>query len=169
MDSPLGSLYLAASDHGLCRVSFGISLDDFLSTLAAIQGLDSLTCAERDPAALAPIVTQLREYFSGARLSFEASVDLSRLTAFQRSVLEAICGIPAGTVWTYRQVAQAIGKPRAGRAVGQALAHNPMPIIIPCHRVVASDGSLGGYSGGGGLNSKRLLLRLEGVALLPAA
>ena len=75
----------------------------------------------------------------------------------------AIADNAAGTVWTYRQVAEAMGKPKASRPVGQALGHNPVPIVVPCHRVVASDGSLGGYSAGGGLESKRLLLQLEGA------
>jgi methylated-DNA-[protein]-cysteine S-methyltransferase len=120
---------------------------------------------ERDSSALAPVVVQLREYFAGTRFQFEVPVDLSQLTAFQQRVLEAIRSIPAGTIRTYRQVAEALGKPQAYRAVGQALARNPVPIIIPCHRVVASDGSLGGYSGE--LTNKRLLLDLErGVAAL---
>jgi methylated-DNA-[protein]-cysteine S-methyltransferase len=77
--------------------------------------------------------------------------------------LQAVRTIPAGTVWTYGQMARAIGNPRASQAVGQALGRNPVPVVIPCHRVIASDGSLGGYSGGGGLASKRLLLNLEGA------
>jgi methylated-DNA-[protein]-cysteine S-methyltransferase len=78
-------------------------------------------------------------------------------------VLQAVRTIPAGTVWTYGQMARAIGKPQASRAVGQALGRNPVPVVVPCHRVIAGDGSLGGYSGGGGLASKRLLLDLEGA------
>ena len=78
-------------------------------------------------------------------------------------MLQTARNIPQGTLWTYGQVAQAIGKPKASRAVGQALGRNPVPIVIPCHRVIASDGSLGGYSGGGGLESKRFLLGLEGA------
>jgi methylated-DNA-[protein]-cysteine S-methyltransferase len=79
------------------------------------------------------------------------------------SVLQTARRIPMGSVWTYGQVARTIGQPKASRAVGQALGRNPIPIVIPCHRVVAADGGLGGYSGGGGLESKRLLLRLEGA------
>jgi O-6-methylguanine DNA methyltransferase len=157
VESPLGPLYIAASERGLCSVGFGVSRADFLA------GLDPLARTEQSPPALTPIAEQLQAYFAGARTSFDLPLDLSRLTPFQLSVLQAARRIPSGAVWTYGQVARAIGKPRASRAVGQALGRNPVPIVIPCHRVVASDGSLGGYSGGGGLDSKRLLLHLEGA------
>jgi O-6-methylguanine DNA methyltransferase len=155
--SPLGPIYLALSTGGLCRLDFGLNQADFLSSL------DPLARTEQNPAALNAIATQLQDYFSGTRSQFDVPLDLEAVTFFQRSVLQAAQRIPAGTVWTYGQVARAIGKPRASRAVGQALGRNPMPIVIPCHRVIASDGSLGGYSGGGGLDSKRLLLQLEGA------
>jgi methylated-DNA-[protein]-cysteine S-methyltransferase len=157
IESPLGPLYFAVRQQGLCKVDFGVSQAHFLGEL------DPLARTERNAVALKPIAAQLRAYFAGARTEFDVSLDLDRLTPFQRSVLTTARRIPAGTVWTYGQVAQTIGKPRASRAVGQALGRNPMPIVIPCHRVVASDGGLGGYSGGGGLASKRWLLRLEGA------
>ena len=157
IDSPLGPLFIAASEQGLCHVDFGISEADFLS------GLDPLARTEQSAPALAPYAGQLQAYFAGERSGFDVPLDLSRLTPFQLSVLQAARRIPAGSVWTYGQVARSIGKPKASRAVGQALGRNPVPIVIPCHRVVASDGSLGGYSGGGGLDSKRWLLELEGV------
>ena len=157
VESPLGPIYIAASAHGVCSVNFGVSLNVFLNKL------DPLACAEWKPQALEPAAQQLREYFAGVRSGFDLPVDLRRLSSFQQNVLQVARNIPAGTVWTYGQVARTLGKPQAGRAIGQALGHNPVPIIIPCHRVIASDGSLGGYSGGGGLNSKRLLLRLEGA------
>jgi methylated-DNA-[protein]-cysteine S-methyltransferase len=155
--SPLGSLYVAAGRQGLRRLDFGISEADFLSRL------DPRARTQRDPAALAPVVAQLRAYFAGERALFELPLDLGTATPFQRSVLQTARRIPSGTVWTYGQVARAIGNPRASRAVGQALGRNPVPIVIPCHRVVTSDGGLGGYSGGGGLDSKRWLLQLEGA------
>jgi O-6-methylguanine DNA methyltransferase len=157
IDSPLGTLYIAASTQGLCNLDFGGSQSRFLSHL------DPLARTERNPVALSPISEQLRSYFDGERTSFDVPLDLQRLTPFQLSVLEAARDIPAGTVQTYGQVARAIGKPKASRAVGQALGRNPIPIVIPCHRVIASDGGLGGYSGGGGLESKRFLLGLEGA------
>ena len=106
---------------------------------------------------------QLRQYFAGDRSSFNLPVDISQLTSFQRSVLDVACRIAPGQVWTYHRVAAELGRPRSSRPVGGALARNPIPIVIPCHRVVASDGSLGGYSGGSGLKAKRWLLRLEGA------
>jgi methylated-DNA-[protein]-cysteine S-methyltransferase len=157
IDSPLGPLFIAASERGLCHVDFGISEADFLS------GLDPLARTERNAPALARYEEQLRAYFAGERTGFDVPLDLSRLTDFQLSVLQAARRIPAGSVWTYGQVARSIGKPKASRAVGQALGRNPVPIVIPCHRVVASGGGLGGYSGGGGLDSKRWLLHLEGA------
>jgi O-6-methylguanine DNA methyltransferase len=155
--SPLGPLYVAASRRGLCGLDFGVSEADFLG------GLDPLARVERDPAALAQATRQLREYFEGTRQRFDLPLDLEQLTPFQLSVLQTARRIPMGSVWTYGQVARTIGQPKASRAVGQALGRNPIPIVIPCHRVVAADGRLGGYSGGGGLESKRLLLRLEGA------
>ena len=157
IDSPLGPLFFAASERGLCHVDFGVSQADFLS------GLDPLARTEQSAPALAHFTGQLLAYFAGERSRFDVQLDLSRLTPFQLSVLQAARRIPPGSVWTYGQVARTIGKPTASRAVGQALGRNPVPIVIPCHRVVASDGGLGGYSGGGGLDSKRWLLHLEGA------
>lgn len=155
--SPLGPLYIAASAQGLRNVDFGVSEAGFL------ERLDPLARTERNPAALATITEQLQAYFAGTRLRFDAPLDLDQLTPFQASVLQTARRIPPGSVWTYGRVARTLGKPQASRAVGQALGRNPVPIVIPCHRVIASDGSLGGYSGGGGLESKRFLLQLEGA------
>jgi methylated-DNA-[protein]-cysteine S-methyltransferase len=156
-DSPLGPLFIAASARGLCSLDFGLSQEDFVGQL------DPMAQTERNPTALAPVIEQLRGYFEGTRTGFDLPIDLDRLTPFQTNVLQAARLIQPGTTRTYGQVAQAIGKPKASRAVGQALGRNPVPIVIPCHRVVASDGSLGGYSGGGGVASKKLLLALEGA------
>lgn len=159
IDSPLGPLYLAAREGRLCSVGFGVDEATFLA------GLDPLARTERDVPTLAPIAAQMRAYFGDPGRPFDVPVDLARTTAFQRRVLTTIRRIPVGAVWTYSQVATEIGNPKASRAVGQALGRNPVPIVIPCHRVIASDGSLGGYSAGGGLASKRLLLRLESSAV----
>ncbi len=113
--------------------------------------------------ALAPYRSQLSDYFAGELNQFSLPIDLTRLTDFQKRVLTTIARIPSGAVWSYRQVAEAIGKPRAARAVGQALGSNPLPIVLPCHRVIASDGTLGGYTGG--LLIKRKLLKIEGAQL----
>lgn len=157
IDSPLGPLYIATSAQGLCNVGFGVPRAEFLS------GLDPLARTEQNSTAVAPIAAQMRDYFVSGRARFDVPLDLSRVTPFQQSVLQTTRRIPPGTLWTYGQMARAIGKPQASQAVGQALGHNPIPIVIPCHRVVASDGSLGGYSGGGGVESKRMLLALEGA------
>lgn len=155
IDSPLGPLYFAASDRGLCSLDFGAGAD----LNAFLAHLDPLAHAEHDPQGLSGIAEQLREYFAGRRQRFDLPLDLGRLTSFQRSVLQAACAIPYGSVRSYGQLAQTVGRPHASRAVGQALGSNPIPIVIPCHRVVASDGSLGGYTGG--LEKKRFLLELE--------
>jgi methylated-DNA-[protein]-cysteine S-methyltransferase len=157
MRSPLGELFVGISGQGLCAVDFGRREADFF------ERFDRQARLEKNPKAVAEAMAQLREYFSGARNHFSLPVDLSALTTFQRNVLETACRIPSGQVWTYQRVAQAMARPKSSRPVGQALASNPIPIIIPCHRVIASDGSLGGYSGGSGLKAKRWLLQLEGA------
>lgn len=109
-----------------------------------------------------PIVRELRRYFAGEPVRFEnLSLDLGESTEFERKVYGATRSIPFGKVATYGQIAKAIGKPKAARAVGQALGNNPIAIVIPCHRVIASDGGLGGFTGG--LHWKKKLLRHEGV------
>ena len=113
-----------------------------------------------DPEALAPVQTQLREYFSRIRHEFDLPLDV-RGTTFQKAVWAQVIRIPYGATATYGEVAQRIGRPRAARAVGAAVGANPLPILIPCHRVVGAGGSLTGY--GGGLEIKAALLRLEGA------
>jgi O-6-methylguanine DNA methyltransferase len=157
MQSPLGTLFVALTERGLYAVDFGRSRADFLARL------DPQARLARDTPSVSLVMEQLREYFSARRVNFDLPVDLSVLTPFQREVLSTACRISRGQVWTYQQVAEAMGRPKSSRPVGQALARNPVPIVIPCHRVVASDGSLGGYSGGSGLAAKRWLLRLEGA------
>ena len=105
------------------------------------------------------LVESLQAYLNGKKVDFPVKLDLSTATPFQKSVWEAARSIPYSETRSYRWVAEKIGKPGAARAVGQALGKNPLPIIVPCHRVIASDGSLGGYSGG--LDMKRNLLKLE--------
>lgn len=157
MSSPLGKLFAAVSPRGLCALDFGRRENQFLDRF------DPLARLERNPKAVQTVLKQLREYFAGDRSRFNLPVDISQLTPFQRSVLDVACRITPGQVWTYHRVAQELGRPRSSRPVGGALARNPIPIVIPCHRVIASDGSLGGYSGGSGLEAKRWLLRLEGA------
>lgn len=154
--TPIGPLHLAASGKGLLRVSF---TDD---SAAFLEELDRRAQLVEDHESMRPYRQQLTDYFRGERKRFSIPVDLAAATAFQQRVLSTIAKIPAGSVRSYGQIAAAIGKPKAARAVGQALGSNPVPIVLPCHRVVASDGSLGGYTGG--LDRKRRLLALEGAA-----
>jgi O-6-methylguanine DNA methyltransferase len=156
-DSPIGPLYIAATDLGLAHVAFGESVETFLSRL------DPLARIVHDPRAAAPYLAPLRAYFERGPAPFDVPIDLSEVPPFRRTALQFIRRIPAGEVWTYKQVAEALGKPKASRAVGQAMASNPVPIVIPCHRVVGSDGSLTGYGGGGGIPTKRWLLHFEGA------
>ena len=155
--TPLGPLFAAVSDRGVCAVEFGRRKPKF-STLSKTRAR-----LAKNARAVAPVMAQLREYFAGQRSQFDLPVDLSSLTSFQREVLAVTQKIPAGQTWSYLRVAQEMGRPKATRPVGQALGLNPIPILIPCHRVIASDGRLGGYSGGSGLKAKRWLLQLEGA------
>lgn len=172
MDLSLGRLYVAVNGRGaLVRLTYGISEDEFLMELEESAGRRRPGSCPRNPACnarrlsarVAPILKQLDEYFAGKRREFEIEVDLSGLTPFQRRVLEVTRTIPYGETRSYGEVAAAAGKPKAARAVGQALGRNPVGIVIPCHRVVASDGSLHGFTASGGLKAKRFLLELEGA------
>ncbi|KWT93558.1 methylated-DNA--[protein]-cysteine S-methyltransferase [Candidatus Magnetominusculus xianensis] len=104
-------------------------------------------------------ITQLKEYFKGERFVFDAAINLGKISTFYTAVYRALREIPYGTVCSYKELAAMAGSPSAARAVGQAMSHNPIPIILPCHRVIASDGSLGGYTGG--ISIKKKLLALE--------
>jgi O-6-methylguanine DNA methyltransferase len=156
-ESPVGPFYVGATAAGVCSIMFGCSESEFL------DGLGPKTFTRHDSAAMAGITAQFRAYFEKPRITFDLPIDLSRTTHFQRKALELVRTIPPGSVWTYKQVAAALGRPRSSRAVGQAMAHNPVPILIPCHRVVGSSGALTGYGGGGGIATKRRLLQMEGA------
>jgi O-6-methylguanine DNA methyltransferase len=151
-----GTLLLAATDSGLCFVSFRPGAES--EYLSRWTKADFSVQRGGEPVAVA--ASQVREYFAGRRRQFELDVDLQLVSDFTRRVLEETRRIGYGKVATYHQVADRIGKPHASRAVGNALGKNPVPIVIPCHRVVASDG-LGGFTGG--LSFKRKLLAIEGI------
>ena len=157
LPTPIGRVFVAAGEAGLVRLSFRQSEASFVAELRRL-GADVV----RSPARTADIVHQLRAYFAGERRSFDVRLDLRHTTPFQRRVLLAAARVPAGQVVSYGEIARRIGQPRGSRAVGQALGQNPIPIVIPCHRVVAAGERIGGY--GGGLGIKRKLLRLEGSA-----
>lgn len=156
-DTPVGVLGLALGAAGLRRLTFVKDEDDFLARLLAeLPDTPVLRSAKLDTVRRA-----LDRYFAGRGFTFQTPVDLSEVTPFQQRVLHATAMVPAGKVSTYTAVATKAGRPHAARAAGNALHRNPVAIIVPCHRVLRGDGSLGGY--GGGLKVKEWLLRLEGA------
>ncbi len=157
--SPIGPVFVAVTGRGLRAVRFGLSERQFIEAV----GRETRARPVRSPERAGAAARQMGEYLAGRRTAFDVPVDLTAMTSFQRQVLLAASRIPRGQVRTYSEVARQIGRPKAARAVGQALGSNPVPIVIPCHRVLAADGSLRGYSGGGGIATKERLLKLEGV------
>jgi methylated-DNA-[protein]-cysteine S-methyltransferase len=156
IDSPLGRLLLAATEQGLVRVAYEREDHDaVLQTLAAKVSPRILHA----PGRLDPAARQLDDYFAGARTGFDLPVDLRLAVGFRRQVLDHLRTIGYGHTESYTAVAAATGRPRAVRAVGSACATNPVPVVVPCHRVLRADGTLGGYVGG--LAAKRTLLALE--------
>jgi methylated-DNA-[protein]-cysteine S-methyltransferase len=158
-DTPIGTLLVAATDRGLCQISFDPD-----------RGLDELsrkvgTRVLRVPRKLDPARRELDEYFEGRRTEFDLPLDIARVAEFNRVVLDELALVPYGQVTTYGALAAKVGRPRAARAVGVVMNRNPIPIVLPCHRVIGASGSLTGY--GGGLHRKQALLELEG-ALLPS-
>ena len=140
--SPVGRLVLEGDDHVLTRIGFGAP-----------------TAPAGDAASIAAAAIQLEQYFAGERTEFELEIEPQYGTPFERRVWEAVSEIPYGETATYAEIAAAIGSPAACRAVGRANGHNPIALVVPCHRVVGSDGSLIGYAGG--LPMKRALLGIE--------
>jgi len=157
MDSPLGTLLLAATPVGLVRIAYedGADLDDVLRDLSTRVSPRVLASTAR----LQPVMRQLDGYFSHELKRFDLQLDWRLAGQFTRRVLNYTSRIPYGRSTTYGEVARDIGAPQASRAVGNALGANPIPVVIPCHRVLRSGGALGGY--GGGIERKRLLLDLE--------
>jgi methylated-DNA-[protein]-cysteine S-methyltransferase len=152
LDSPAGELRLVSDGVALIRIEFPNHRGD-----DGEPGEDAV---------LAASARQLREYFAGTRRRFTLPL-APRGTEFQRSVWSALATIPFGETRSYRDIAEQIGNPKAMRAVGAANGRNPLPIVVPCHRVVGADGSLTGF--GGGLPAKLALLQLEGIALTASA
>ena len=156
VDSPLGALLLAATPVGLVRLAF--EGEDHAAVLATIaDGVSPRVL--RAPSRLDDAARQLEEYFAGRRRVFDVAVDLRLARGFRRAVLEHLRDIPYGGTESYATVARAAGSPNAVRATGSACATNPVPLVVPCHRVVRSDGSIGQYRGG--VEAKRQLLALE--------
>jgi methylated-DNA-[protein]-cysteine S-methyltransferase len=159
VESPHGRVLVCATEEGVVRVVLpNEDPDAALAEVAARVSPRLLRAPER----VDPLRTQLDEYFRGRRRGFDVRVDWGLVTGFRRRALEAIATVPYGRTATYREVAAAAGNPRATRAAGSACATNPVPILVPCHRILRSDGGLGGYLGG--VHLKRSLLALEAGA-----
>ncbi|CAN5245585.1 methylated-DNA--[protein]-cysteine S-methyltransferase [soil metagenome] len=157
-DSPLGPLTVMVTSRGLVRLSYAHeAVDEQLAELAAVVSPRIMAAPERTDA----VRRQLDGYFAGTRRDFDVPIDWRLVRGFAGAVLRATAHIPFGAVSSYREIATEAGSPNAYRAAGNALGSNPIPIVVPCHRVLHAGGGLGGYTGG--LDRKRYLLRLEGV------
>ena len=159
VDSPVGTLFVAATERGLCRIAYDAAPEQELDRLARVFGVRVLRSARP----IDPARRQLDEYFDGDRRRFELPVDLALQADFNRRVLRELARVPYGEVVTYGELAARAARPRAARAVGTVMNRNPLPIVLPCHRVIGANGKLVGY--GGGLERKEALLRLEGALL----
>jgi len=158
VDSPFGTLLAASTEKGLVRLAFPEeSVDSVLETLARRVSPRIIEA----PASLDRVRRELDEYFAGSRREFELAQDWRLMSAFAHKILRVTYEIPYGGVSSYQEVAAEVGSPRGSRAAGNALGSNPIPIVVPCHRVLRTGGSLGGY--GGGLDRKQYLLELEGA------
>jgi methylated-DNA-[protein]-cysteine S-methyltransferase len=156
VDSPYGALTVAVTSRGLARIAFGPAEPVLFEVSEAISPrvLES-------PRRTATVRRQLDEYFEGERRSFDLALDLAAVHGFRLEVLQHLGEVPYGETTTYAELAEISGRPRAFRAVGSTMATNPVPIVLPCHRVLPSSGGVGNY--GGGVAMKRSLLTLEGI------
>jgi methylated-DNA-[protein]-cysteine S-methyltransferase len=159
LDSPVGTLLVAATPRGVCRISYDADPESHAERFARAYGVRVL----RAPRAVDKVKRELDEYFAGKRDTFDLALDLTGAAEFTRDVLGELARVPFGEVTTYGHLAARVGRPRAARAVGTVMNRNPIPIVLPCHRVVGATGSLVGYAGG--LDRKQALLRLEGARL----
>ncbi len=159
VDTPIGTLFVAATDRGLVRIVYDADPDREVEELARDYGLRVLRTAKPIDEAR----RELDEYFEGRRHCFDLPLDLAAIAEFHRRVLGELARVPYGEVVTYGELAARSDRPRAARAVGTVMNRNPLPIVLPCHRVIGANGKLVGY--GGGLERKEALLRLEGALL----
>jgi methylated-DNA-[protein]-cysteine S-methyltransferase len=159
VDTPVGTLLVAATERGLCRIAYDAEPEREVDRLAHAFGTRVL----RSTRPIEPARRQLDEYFAGNRQRFDLAVDLALQADFNRRVLRELARVPYGEVVTYGELAVRAARPRAARAVGTIMNRNPLPIVLPCHRVIGANGKLVGY--GGGLERKESLLRLEGALL----
>ena len=161
-DTPLGTIWTAVSEQGLVAVDLWDDRARFEADVKKLTGCVPVLAPERVTA----VTAQLHQYLNKKRETFDLPIDWSVMTPFQETALRVVVGIGYGRTLTYQDVARKIGKPKAVRAVGRANAANPMPLVIPCHRVLGSDGKLHGFSAPGGLETKAWLLRMEGSWLI---
>lgn len=157
--TPLGDLWVAVSENGLVALEWDQDKSAFDAYLTKRLKRPASLNADKASASL----RQLDEYLRGDRTAFTFPIDWDLLRPFQRAVLQLVFAIPYGETRTYGEIAHQMGRPRAARAVGRANATNPMPLVIPCHRVIGADGKLHGYGGGEGLKTKEWLLKMEGA------
>jgi methylated-DNA-[protein]-cysteine S-methyltransferase len=155
--TPLGSIWVAVTEQGLAAVAFVDRAEDMIQYMNQL-GFSQIS---NDVQKTAEARRQICEYLAGERQQFDLAIDWSAVTPFQRQALQIVFSIPYGFVLTYGEIARQLGRPHAARAVGRANATNPMPLVIPCHRVVGTDGELHGYGGRGGLQTKARLLQME--------
>nr|WP_090890519.1 methylated-DNA--[protein]-cysteine S-methyltransferase [Evansella caseinilytica] len=160
MNSPIGTLTIGKSGKGICFIEFGSLADTRANIEAWLKRRLMNVDFQKNEQELKPALQQLQQYFQGERAAFDLPLDLIG-TKFQTLVWNKIREIPYGQTKSYKNIAMEIGAPKAVRAIGGANNQNPIPIIIPCHRVIGSNGSMVGY--GGGLDKKEYLLRLEGA------
>ena len=158
--TPLGDFRLAVSDFGLVAIEWADSQPELDAHLVRLK-----RPVQSNQKKIAPYAKELREYLSGKRTAFTIPIDWTLFTPFQREALQAVFRIPYGETRTYIDIAREIDRPHAYRAVGSANAMNPMPIVVPCHRVIGTDGKLHGYGGGEGLKTKEWLLKMEGAVM----
>ena len=159
--TPLGHLWMAVSENGLVAVEWDKDKATFDMYLTKRLRRPAIL----DPERVTHALLELNEYLRGRRTAFTFPIDWSLLRPFQRQVLELVYAIPYGETRTYKEIAHQMGRPRAARAVGRANATNPMPLVVPCHRVIGADGKLHGYGGGEGLKTKEWLLKMEGAVI----
>jgi O-6-methylguanine DNA methyltransferase len=159
--TPIGELWLAVSDLGLAAIGSNLDRTEFETYLVKRFKRP----LEYAPVFISDAAGQLSAYLVGQQRAFTLVVDWTLMRPFQRSVLQATCEIPYGETRTYKEIAEQIGRPRAARAVGRAEATNPMPLVIPCHRVIGTDGKLHGYGMAEGIKTKEWLLTMEGALM----
>ncbi len=161
-DSPLGKLWAAVSENGLWVVEFGVSRERFLRAVKRRGPVEVIEDADKVSAAL----NELQEYLAEERREFTLPIDWAGMTEFDKRARQAVLAVPYGQTASYGEIAARIGETGKARAVGHANATNPIPLVIPCHRIIGADGSMVGYGGGNGIETKRWLLKMEGAILV---